>query len=131
MRDQTSMTSIQKGGEEVLQFFACLLIFWMKFDGLSNLFGLIDYFLTLNVSSSKAEPGFPFSFPWGTKHLWHPYRKKVRRSYNFLLVYRLFCSFATDLLFIFTNVGRCRCQKIAIFCGSHNCVIPDVKKLIF
>ena len=30
----------------------------MKFDGLSNLFGLIDYFLTLNVSSSKAEPGF-------------------------------------------------------------------------
>ena len=30
----------------------------MKFDGLSNLFGLIDYFLTLRVSSAKAEPGF-------------------------------------------------------------------------
>ena len=30
----------------------------MKFDGLSNLFGLIDYFLTLEVSSAKAERGF-------------------------------------------------------------------------
>ena len=30
----------------------------MKFDGLSNLLGLIDYFLTLSVSSAKAERGF-------------------------------------------------------------------------
>ena len=30
----------------------------MKFDGLSNLLGLIDYFLTLSVSSAKAEHGF-------------------------------------------------------------------------
>ena len=30
----------------------------MKFDGLSNLFGLIDYFLTVSVSSAKAERGF-------------------------------------------------------------------------
>ena len=30
----------------------------MKFDGLSSLFGLIDYFLTLNVSSAEAERGF-------------------------------------------------------------------------
>ena len=30
----------------------------MKFDGLSNLFGLIDYFLTLSVSSAEAEHGF-------------------------------------------------------------------------
>ena len=30
----------------------------MKFDGLSNLFALIDYFLTLKVSSAKAELGF-------------------------------------------------------------------------
>ena len=30
----------------------------MKFDGLSNQFGLIDYFLTLSVSSAEVEPGF-------------------------------------------------------------------------
>ena len=30
----------------------------MKFDRLSNLFGLIDYFLTLSVSSAEAEHGF-------------------------------------------------------------------------
>ena len=30
----------------------------MKFDRLSNLFGLLDYFLTLSVSSAKAERGF-------------------------------------------------------------------------
>ena len=30
----------------------------MKFEGLSNLFGLIDYFLTLGVSSPKADCGF-------------------------------------------------------------------------
>ena len=30
----------------------------MKFDGLSNLFGLIYYFLTLIVSSAEAEHGF-------------------------------------------------------------------------
>ena len=30
----------------------------MKFDALSNLFGLIDYLLTLSVSSAKAERGF-------------------------------------------------------------------------
>ena len=30
----------------------------MKFDGLCNLFGLTDYFLTLSVSSAKAECGF-------------------------------------------------------------------------
>ena len=30
----------------------------MKFDGLSNLFHLIDYFLTLSVSSAEAERGF-------------------------------------------------------------------------
>ena len=30
----------------------------IKFDGLSNLFGLTDYFLTLSVSSAKAEHGF-------------------------------------------------------------------------
>ena len=30
----------------------------MKFDRLSNLFGLIDHFLTLNVSSAEAEHGF-------------------------------------------------------------------------
>ena len=30
----------------------------MKFDGLSNLFGLIDYILTLKVSSAEAERGF-------------------------------------------------------------------------
>ena len=30
----------------------------MKFDGLSNLFGLTDYFLTLSLSSAEAEHGF-------------------------------------------------------------------------
>ena len=30
----------------------------MNFDGLSNLFGLIDYFLILSVSSAKVEHGF-------------------------------------------------------------------------
>ena len=30
----------------------------MKFDGLSNLFGLLDYFLTLSVSSAEAKHGF-------------------------------------------------------------------------
>ena len=30
----------------------------MKFDGLCNLFGLTDYFLTLSVSSAEAKHGF-------------------------------------------------------------------------
>ena len=30
----------------------------LGFDGLSNLFGLIDYFLTLSISSAEAECGF-------------------------------------------------------------------------
>ena len=30
----------------------------MKFDGLNKLFGLINYFLTLSISSAKADYGF-------------------------------------------------------------------------